>query len=392
VPPERVRVLRIIARLNVGGPAHHVTILGERLDPERYETVLLVGETGPGEASFERMARDRGVDVRRVPGLSPTVRPLADLRALLALVRHVRRFRPDIVHTHTAKAGMLGRLAARLALGRRPIVVHTYHGHVLRGYFGRRTEALYRGIERALARLSTRLVGVSEATVDELVELGIAPRDRFAAIPVGLELGRFLAVEPDAGSPALRALYVGRLVPIKRVDVLIDAVAAARSDGLDVRLTIAGDGELRAALQERAAPLGDAVTFLGYRDDLEALLASADVAVLASDNEGTPVALIEAAAAGVPAVATGVGGVADIVRDGETGWVVAPGEPGLFAAALRAAAADRGRLRTMGAAARADVATRYGAARLVADIDALYGALLLGRAGDASGNVGSRCR
>ena len=386
--PPPVRVLRIIARLNVGGPAHHVTVLSANLDPDRYTTVLLTGATGPGESSFEHMALARGVHPHRVPGLGPAVRPLDDLRALAALVRHVRRFRPDVVHTHTAKAGMLGRLAARIALGRRPVVVHTYHGHVLRGYFSPGVTAAYRAIERGLALLTTRLVGVSAATVDELVALRIAPRERFAVVPIGLDLTPFLAVRSDsaglradlgAGPDTLVATFTGRLVPIKRVDLLIDAVAGARAQGADVRLVVAGDGELRAALEAQAAPLGDAVRFLGVRDDLPALAAGTDLAVLASDNEGTPVALVEAAAAGVPALATDVGGTGDIVRDGETGMLVPPGDVGALTAALVAAAADRAALARLGAAAREHVTARYAATRLVRDVDALYTQLLAER-------------
>jgi glycosyltransferase involved in cell wall biosynthesis len=381
----RVRVLRVIARLNVGGPAHHVTLLSAELDPSRYATLLLTGATGPGEGSFEHLADERGVLLRRVRGLGPALRPLDDLRALLALARHMRRFRPDIVHTHTAKAGLLGRVAARLTLGRRPIVVHTYHGHVLRGYFSPRTTAVYRGLERATARLSTRLVGVSQATVDELVELGVAPRRKFVVVPIGLDLGPFLAVRPaagplraqlGAGPDTLVLAFAGRLVPIKRVDLLIAAVARAREHGVDARLAIAGDGELRAALEAQAAPLGDAVRFLGFRDDLPALAAETDVAVLSSDNEGTPVALIEAAAAGVPAIATDVGGTRDIVQPGLTGLLVPPGDVEALAGAIGVAARDRAALRSMGLAARQHVTSRYTASRLVSDVDALYQQLI----------------
>ena len=307
LPPSRVRVLQVISRLNVGGPAHDVTILSSRLDPLRYETVLLCGEPGAVEGSLDHLAHARGVTLRRVRALGPAVRPWNDLRALGALIRHVRAFRPDIVHTHTAKAGMLGRLAARIALGRQPVVVHTYHGHVLRGYFGPVAEAAYRLMERGLGRLSDRLIGVSRATVDELVDLRVAPHDKFVAIPLGLDLERFFEVEPSGGGlrdelrapqAALVVSVVGRLVRIKRVDMLLNAVALARQQGADVRLAVIGDGELRPALEAQAASLGDAVRFLGFRHDLPSLAAGTDLAALSSDNEGTPVALIEAAAAG----------------------------------------------------------------------------------------------
>src|SRR3954447_5649350 len=161
----------------MGGPAHHVSLLSGLLDPQRYDTLLLYGEVGPGEASLEGIARERHAQLEVVPGLGPELNPLRDLRALVSLVRSVRRFRPDIVHTHTAKAGMLGRLAAVLAGRPRPIIVHTYHGHVLEGYFGPLLNTVFRTLERWLGRVSNVLIGVSSATVDDLVRLRVAPRE-----------------------------------------------------------------------------------------------------------------------------------------------------------------------------------------------------------------------
>src|SRR4051794_24109625 len=184
----------------MGGPAHHVSLLSGRLDPSRYETLLLHGDLGPGEDSLEDLVRQRHKNVAVVPGLGPELRPWQDLRALLALIRVIRRFRPDIVHTHTAKAGMIGRLAAALARPRPRVVVHTYHGHVLEGYFGAATNAFYRALERFLGRLSDALVGVSQATVDDLVRLRIAPPAKFRVIPVGLDLEPFVSADPSAGS------------------------------------------------------------------------------------------------------------------------------------------------------------------------------------------------
>jgi glycosyltransferase involved in cell wall biosynthesis len=329
--------MRVIARLNMGGPAHHVGFLSGLLDPERYESVLFHGEVGSGEASLATTADRFGVKRVTVPGLRPELRPLDDLRALFSLIRYVRRFRPDIVHTHTAKAGMLGRLAARIAGRPRPVIVHTYHGHVLEGYFGPLRNGFYRMLERRLARISNVLIGVSSATVDDLVRLRIADRSRFRVIPIGLDLEPFVLADAEAGA-AFREesgataddvllTFVGRLAPIKRVDVLLRAVARARGLGAPVRLTIVGDGELRPALERLARDLGIAehVYFAGYREDMVTVAVAADVAVLSSDNEGTPVALIEAAAAATPAATTGVGGVADVVTV-ETGLVVPPGD------------------------------------------------------------------
>ena len=386
-PRDRVRILRVIARMNLGGPAHHVSLLSGRLDPDRYETLLVSGRVGPGEASSEQLAELHGARLARIEALRPEIAPGADARTLTALTALIRRFRPHVVHTHTAKAGMVGRAAALTAGRPRPVVVHTYHGHVLEGYFGAGMTRLLRETERLLGRASDCLVGVSQATVDDLVRLGVAPRPKFRVVPLGLDLEPFLAIERAAGARfraeigasdgELVATFVGRLVPIKRVDRILRALAAARERGASIVLAVVGDGELREELERLAERLGvgGAVRFVGYRRDLAEIAAGSDVAVLASDNEGTPVWLIEAAAAGVPAVTTDVGGVREVVRP-DTGIVVPrDGERGLADALVRlAGSAD---LRSeMGARAREHVRARYSAERLLADVDRLYGELL----------------
>jgi len=381
---EAVRVLRIIARMNVGGPAYHVSLLSGRLGPP-YRTLLATGALGPGEGSFETLAERYGARLVKIPGLGPTLVPWRDLRALIALVRLIRRTRPHIVHTHTAKAGLVGRAAA-LCVQPRPIIVHTYHGHVLTGYFGPIKTWLFRTLERLLGRVSDRLVAVSESTKQELVELRIAPADRFEVIPLGLDLDRFLAVgavrdegladQIGAGRKGIVCTFVGRLAPIKRVDVLLDAWAILVRRGVPVRLAIIGDGELRGELEARARRLSldGWVSFLGFRHDLDVVAAGTDIAVLSSDNEGTPVALIEAAAAGRPAVATAVGGVRDIVTR-DTGRLVPRGDAPALAAVIAELAADPAACRRLGANARSHVQAAYGVQRLVADVEGLYGRL-----------------
>ena len=385
-----IRIVRVIARLNMGGPAHHVGLLGSRLDPERFETLLLHGDLGAGEDSLEDCVRARGAAMARIPGLRPELRPQDDARALGSLVRAMRLLRPDIVHTHTAKAGMLGRLAAVMAGEPRPKIVHTYHGHVLEGYFGPVKNATYRGLERRLATVSDALIGVSTATVDDLVRLSVAPRDRFRVIPIGLDLEPFLnatqaegaAFRAEAGVQAGEVLltFVGRLVPIKRVDVLLRAFAHARGGGAPVRLAVVGDGELRPDLEELAGELGvaDHVWFAGYRSDMLPVVTASDIAVLTSDNEGTPVSLIEAAAAATPAVTTAVGGVADVVND-DTGLMAPAGDFESLGRAITAAAADPEGRAAMGARAREHVAGRFSVERLVADVEGLYEGLLRAR-------------
>ena len=382
-----VRIVRVIARLNMGGPAHHVGLLGSRLDPERYETLLLHGDLGAGEDSLEDSVRARGAAMARIPGLRPELRPQDDARALGSLVRAIRRLRPDIVHTHTAKAGMLGRLAAVMAGEPRPKIVHTYHGHVLEGYFGPLKNATYRGLERRLATVSDALIGVSTATVDDLVRLGIAPREKFRVIPIGLDLEPFLAATPADGA-AFRAeagaepddvllTFVGRLVAIKRVDVLLRAFAHARESSAPLRLAIVGDGNLRPELEQLASELGVAshVYFAGYRADMLPIVAASDIAVLSSDNEGTPVSLIEAAAAATPAASVSVGGVPDVVTP-DSGVLSAPGDAEGLGRAIRTLAEDSDQRRRMGLLARQHVSQRFSVSRLVEDIDLLYRELI----------------
>ncbi|HEX7244595.1 MAG TPA: glycosyltransferase [Solirubrobacterales bacterium] len=387
-----MRVLRVIGRLNMGGPAHQAGLLsGRRFDSERYRTLLVHGSLAPGEASLAGIAKEEGATMRFLPEMRQSVHPLDDPWALAKLIRVARAFRPDIVHTHTAKAGFLGRQAA-LAVRPRPVIVHTYHGHVLEGYFGAAKTRLYLELERAMARVSDRLIGVSQATVDDLVRLGVARLEKFQVLPLGLDLDRLaepatrsrVEARQDVGLGEEEVLlaFVGRFAPIKRLDLLLDAFARARAAEPRLRLAVVGDGDERAGLERQANELGVAVDvrFLGYRRDLRPVLAAADLAVLSSDNEGTPVSLIEAAAAGLPAVATDVGGVSEVVSE-DTGILVPPNDPQALADAITSLATDPTRRQEAGQAARKRALDRYSAARLIADVDSLYQELLKGETG-----------
>jgi glycosyltransferase involved in cell wall biosynthesis len=376
-------VLIVIARLNVGGPAHHVGVLSSMLDRERYQILVLHGQVGAGEASLADSVRARGVAAAKVRGLRPELRPHDDAWALGGLVRAIRRLRPHVVHTHTAKAGMVGRLGAVLAGGARPVIVHTYHGHVLERYFGPVRNAAYRSLERRLGRISDALIGTSAATVDDLVRLAIAPRSKFRVVLDGLVLEPFLSAPPGAGrvfrdeigarSDDVLLTFVGRLVAIKRVDLLLRAIARARELGAPIRLAVVGDGALRPELERLAGQLGirEHVRFVGYRMDMVAITAAADIAVLSSDNEGLPVFLMEAAAAGKPAVATAVGGVSEVIPR-EAGLLVPRDDAERLAQGIVALAADPVLRATMGDSARRRVRERFSAERLVSDMDSLY--------------------
>jgi len=380
-----VRVARVIARLNIGGPAQHAILLAAGLDRARFVTTLVTGVVSRGEGDFSGLAHARGVNPVVVPELGRAIHPARDLTALIKLVRLFRALRPDIVHTHTAKAGTLGRLAARLA--RVPVKIHTFHGHVLEGYFSRPVTRAFLEIERRLARTTDRLVTVSPRLKAQLLAMGIGRPEQVEVVPLGLDLERFRRARP--ASPTLRPSLgladgasvlgiVGRLVRIKDHATLFQALARLHTEGRGVHLTVVGDGEERARLEGLASSLGlgRRIHFLGWRVDLETILKELDVVICASRNEGTPVALIEAMAAGIPVLSTDVGGVADLVTHGLTGWLVSPGDPDAMASGIRHLLDDgplRGRLAAAGQAVALD---RHDVARLISRVEVLYADLL----------------
>jgi len=389
-PAEPIRVARIIARLNIGGPALQAITLTRRLADRGYATRLVHGAESADEGSLYDLARELGVrttrlgSMRRNPGAG-------DLAAVLRLARILRHDRPALVHTHAAKGGTVGRVAALLAFPReRPLLVHTFHGHSLSGYFAPRTARVYRAIERMLARRTDALVAVSPEVRDDLVRLGVAPSERFTVVPLGLDLAGFL---DDDGRAERRAAVrcswgagpddevvtlVARLVPIKRVDRFL-RVAVALSDRPRARFVVVGDGELRAELEASAAArlLGDRLCWAGFRRDMPDVCVASDVVVLTSDNEGTPVSLIEAQAAAVPVVSTDVGGVAFAVRRGETGLLAS--DDVALAGAVAAVLDDPGLARGLAEAGRRHVRDAFALDRLLDDVDALYGRLLADR-------------
>jgi glycosyltransferase involved in cell wall biosynthesis len=305
----------VIARLNVGGPALHVSYLSRGLDEIGYETLLVAGKVGSSEGSMEYVADELGIKPLDIPELQREISPLIDAVVAGRLLALIRRFRPDVLHTHTGKAGAVGRAAALMAGRDRPkAVVHTFHGHVLRGYFGPAKSKAFLELERFLARSSDALVAVSPEVRDDLVELGVAPASKIAVIRLGLDLKTRVAAAPGAAAVLRRELdlpdsafvfsWLGRMTEIKRADVLLTAFARLLGSGHDARLLLAGDGPLRRTLEAQALELGvlDRCRFAGFRNDVGTIYAASDAVVLTSANEGTPVSLIEAQAAGVPVV------------------------------------------------------------------------------------------
>ncbi len=373
--PEPRRLVRLITRLNIGGPARQALLLSRAL-AEDFPTVLAAGTPPPEEGELA----DPDVPVTRVPLVRP-LRPATDMRAFVAVRRLLTEARPRLVHTHMAKAGTIGRSAA-WTIRPRPRLIHTFHGHVLEGYFNPAVQRSFIEIERRLARRSDALIAVSTEIKDSLLELGIGSDAAIRVIPLGFDLQPF--VDAAAGNGLRDELHlppdaaligtVGRLVPIKDHLTLLEAMARLA----DAHLVVVGDGELRSDLERQARELrvADRVHFTGWRRDIPQVIAELDVVALTSRNERTPVSLIEAHAGAKAAVATDVGGVRSVVLHEETGLIVPPGDAGAVASALERLLADPGRARGMGAAGRRHVTARFGQERLIEDIRALYRELL----------------
>jgi glycosyltransferase involved in cell wall biosynthesis len=397
-----IRVMRIITRLNVGGPAYQAIYLTERLRGPEFDSALLVGDVGPREGSLEGLAAARGVALAPIAGLGREISLRSDGLTVGRLYREMRRFRPDVVHTHMAKAGAVGRLAAHLA--RVPAVVHTYHGHVFHGYFSPRRTELFLCIERMLARWTDRIVVLGKTQEQEILRYGVGRPAQMVRIPLGLELQPFLTIEEhrgklrrELGIPRATPLIgiVARLVPIKAHDLFLEAARRVALARPEARFLIIGDGELRAPLEHRARALGFAVVshspgqpgpcrgdsgtrehgvvhFLGLRSDMAAVYADLDLVVLCSRNEGLPVTIIEALAAARPVVSTEVGAVRDLVTPGETGRLVPPSDAQALACAVLDQLDDPTLAEAMARRGRAHVCPRFSIERLERDIRQLY--------------------
>lgn len=394
--PPATSVIRVITRLNIGGPSIQATRLTTALDQHGFSTRLLHGRLGDGEGDMSYLIAP-GADAVFIPALRRPLSPFHDCKAFVRLYGEISRARPAVVHTHMAKAGMLGRLAAALynltrGSAPRARVVHTYHGHVLDGYFSAFMTKVFITLERMLAGASDAIVAISPAIRDELLDghhIGVAAQYR--VVPLGFDLAPFAAVDAQAREAARRDLNlpqgvpvvatVGRLTAIKQHRLFLDVIKRVVAAHPNAIALVAGDGELRADLEAYAASLDitSNVRFLGWRRDLATIYGATDVFLLTSRNEGTPVALIEAMASGVPGVSTDVGGVKDVIDSPEAGLLAPFGDANALAAHVNALVADPARRSVMGARARAGVITRYSIDRLVADIAALYRDLLRGR-------------
>jgi glycosyltransferase involved in cell wall biosynthesis len=370
----RIRVMRIIARMNVGGPAVQVSGLMRGFDALVFDQELVTGYCAEDEADYlEKVAID--VKAIRIDGLGRSIKPIADLTAIFATIKEIRRFKPDVIHTHTAKAGVVGRIASIFS-GHSSVRVHTFHGHLLNGYFGAGKTKLVILIEKFLALFTDQLLAVGTKVKDDLLAVGIGNQSKFGVMPPGLQLAEVpsrLSARAELGlnEEATYCAFIGRITQIKRPDRFLDVISEVKSRGVDLHFIVAGAGELLQYCQDRAKVESLPVTFLGWREDIEVVLAAADFVLLTSDNEGTPLSLIQAGMVGIPVIATSVGSTNEIVVDGETGLLTDLTVQELSEAVTKVA--TDGDLRAkMGAAGKEYTLARYGVERLVKDHQDLY--------------------
>lgn len=374
--------MRIIARMNVGGPAVQLTGLMRGFNKVEFDQRLFSGNCSVGEADYlETVATD--IKAQRIQGLGRSVRPTNDFLALISLIREIRTFKPHIIHTHTAKAGFLGRLASLMSFYP-SIRVHTFHGHLLNGYFGEAKRRLVILAERFMSLFTHQLLAVGERVRQDLLAEHIGKFDKFGLMPPGLELGKLsekevAKVHYGLSTANLHCAFIGRVTQIKRPDRFLDVVAEIKKRGVNMEFFIAGDGELLAYCRERITNEKLPVKVLGWESNIERVLSAADMVILTSDNEGTPISLIQAGMASLPVVTTNVGSTPEIVLNGKTGYVT-----GLsvleIADALEDLSEDISLRLKMGSAAKEFTLANFGVNRLVHDHEQLYKKLITNRA------------
>jgi glycosyltransferase involved in cell wall biosynthesis len=373
----QVKVMQIIARMNVGGPAVIVAELMRGLDKSAFDQILVTGYCDENEADYlDTVATD--IKATRIAGLGRSVSLLADLKAFFGLVSLMRKFKPDVIHTHTAKAGVLGRLASLLA-GRGAVRVHTFHGHLLHGYFSGAITKLVILIEKFFAARTSVLIAIGTKVRDDLVSAGIGRADKYRVFFPGLPAPKSILKASAQSSLGISAAtlyitFVGRLTQIKRPDRLLDVASECKTRGLDLRFLVAGEGELFESSKARCQREQLNVTFFGWRNDIDQIFAASDIAILTSDNEGIPLTLIQAAQASLPIVATNVGSISDIVINESNGYLTQTNAADM-ADAIEKLVRDAQLRKLMGEAGKARAEQYFSLARMVKDHSDLYRSL-----------------
>jgi glycosyltransferase involved in cell wall biosynthesis len=394
---ENIKIIHIITRMDMGGSAQNTLLTALHHDSQHYNVWLIKGstlesamtkaETKLVEGQLET-AKKQGIEIIDVPSLVRRISPIDDLRALVALFRHIRKIEPHIVHTHTSKAGILGRLAAWLA--RVPTIIHTPHGHVFYGHFGRSLSRIFLQVEKLLGRITHHQIALTPEEGKDYLNLGVAKSKNISVIHSGVDLNCFKR-SPTASNPKRNELaippdslvvgYVGWLIPIKGVTYLVKAMVEVVQRHQNSLLLLVGKGdekgeeEVKLSKQVENLGIADNVRFLGWRPDVDEIMGCFDIFVLPSLNEGMGRVLVEAMSAGLPIVASRVGGIPDLVKDGENGLLVPPADAGALERAISDLLSDKARRKRMGETGKR-MCRPYSVEAMVDKIDTLYSRLL----------------
>lgn len=391
------RVLRIFNRLILGGPAFHVTYLTKFLEPD-FETQLLIGTKEPHEQDADFLMQQYGLKPVEIPNMKRAINWKDDYAAYKQIKTIIHEFKPHIVHTHAAKPGAIGRLAA--SNSNVPVILHTFHGHVFHSYFGKMKSSFYVQAERYLATKTDRIIAISEQQKEELTRgFNICPAEKMAVIPLGLDLDKFYTGQ-EIKRHIFRSRYqvkddeiligiIGRIVSVKNHAMFLEAIQQVLlKTTRKIRVVIVGDGDLREDLFSQLRSYGipynyipenakpETIIFTSWLTAMDEVFAGVDIVALSSLNEGTPVSLIEAQAANKPIVTTNVGGVSDVVRENETAMVTPKGDAIAFANALLSLTENDDKRKAMGRHGMYHVREKFDKTRLVHDIRALYYDLL----------------
>lgn len=378
----QIRVMRIIARMNVGGPAVQITGLMRSINKGTFDQRLYSGFCDEIESDYlDTMAQD--IIVHRIVGFGRSINLFFDFKAFVLLIKEIRSFKPHIVHTHTAKAGVIGRLASIFSF-QKSVRVHTYHGHLLYGYFGKFKTKMVITIEKFLSSYTHQLLAVGNTVREELIQAGIGKIESFQIMPPGLQINLLpnkaiaranLGIQGDK----LQATYIGRVTQIKRPDRFLDLVSLAKNQELDIEFLIAGDGALLQYCSERIHRENLPVKLLGWQENIEQVLAASDIVVLTSDNEGTPLSLIQAGMAGLPVLTTNVGSIPEVVLHNQTGIVTSLKIEDLILGLEKLVTQDKLR-EFLGKNAIAFTHERFGLIRLTNEHEQLYKRLFANQA------------
>jgi glycosyltransferase involved in cell wall biosynthesis len=382
---KKVKIFRIITKLNIGGSSIHSVLLTAHLDKDLYQSILIRGNQEKEGGTLDDLIHSKGVKPLVIPEMVREISPIKDLIASWKLYRLMKIEKPEIVHTHSSKAGTLGRLAAKIAGV--PLIIHTFHGHVFKGYFGNLKSKIFIIVERLLALITTKIITVCPAQRKEILNFKIANSNKIIFIYLGLELTPFLSCNHYKGelrkelgiqdsSPVVGV--VARLVRVKGIDYFLRAVKEVSKHKPRVKFLIVGDGELRFELENLVRKLGieENVLFLGFRRDLVKIYADLDLVVLSSLNEGLPVSIIEAMASGKPVIATDVGGVKNLIQNEINGILIPPEDVNSLAKAMVYLLENPGLRTKMGQISKEKAYPFFNYTRLIKDVNVLYGTLI----------------